>query len=206
MKRIVVFTGAGISKASGIPTFQDMEGVRDKLEINYFRENPAEVYKALFDMKYRIERAAPNPAHMAIAEYNLPVVTMNIDGLHLRAGSKQLVEIHGNLEHVICTKCKKEFEFQQAEKSIYCSSCNGLLRPDIVLYGEMIPKYLDAIELIESAEELLVVGTSFYTSTATELVSRAKWIGAKVKIINENAETEVPIYLREQLYLRKKRY
>ena len=88
MKIIVAFTGAGISKASGIPTFQDMDGIREKLSIDYFMSNTRDFYDVLLGMKKNIDKASPNPAHIAIAEYDLPVVTMNIDGLHKKAGSK----------------------------------------------------------------------------------------------------------------------
>jgi NAD-dependent deacetylase len=150
-------------------------------------------------MKEKIDAAAPNAAHKAIAEYGIPVVTMNIDGLHRRAGSKQLIEIHGNMETVFCMNCGEEYDFGYTRESLHCKDCNGLLKPNVVLYGEMIPKYHEAMNLIGSADELLVVGTSFYTSTSTDLVGRARWDGVRVKVINSNAEIEVPEYLRKVL-------
>lgn len=199
MKRIVAFTGAGISKASGIPTFQDMDGIREKLSIDYFMSNTRDFYDVLLGMKKNIDKASPNPAHIAIAEYDLPVVTMNIDGLHKKAGSKQVVEIHGNFDFVFCTRCNKHFDFSYVNKSLYCDECNGLLKPNIVLYGENIPRYFEAIDVITSADELLVVGTSFYTSTATMMVGAAQRAGLKVTTINKDAENEVPEYLRKIL-------
>jgi len=197
MKKIVAFTGAGISKASGVPTFQEMDGVREKLSIDYFLSNTEDFYNVLLGMKKSIIKAIPNPAHKAIAEYQVPVVTMNIDGLHKKAGSKQVVEVHGNLENIFCTKCGKEFNFLKTTDSIYCCQCNGLLKPNVVLYGEMIPKYDKAIDMIGSADELLVVGTSFYTSTSSHLVGMAERAGIKITTINMNAETEVPRFLRK---------
>jgi len=199
VKRIVAFTGAGISKASGIPTFQDMDGIREKLSIDYFMSNTRDFYDVLLGMKKNIDKASPNPAHIAIAEYDLPVVTMNIDGLHKKAGSKQVVEIHGNFDFVFCTRCNKHFDFSYVNKSLYCDECNGLLKPNIVLYGENIPRYFEAIDVITSADELLVVGTSFYTSTATMMVGAAQRAGLKVTTINKDAENEVPEYLRKIL-------
>lgn len=199
MKRIVAFTGAGISKASGIPTFQDMEGVREKLSIEYFMSNTEDFYNVLLGMKKNIDKASPNGAHKAIADYGIPVVTMNIDGLHKRAGSKQVVEVHGSLDYVFCTKCKERFDFSCIKDSLHCSKCSGLLKPDVVLYGEMIPKYYEAIDLIGSADELLVVGTSFYTSTSSIMVGAAERAGIKVMTINKDAETEVPKYLHNYL-------
>lgn len=199
MKRIVAFTGAGISKASGIPTFLDMDGVREKLSIEYYMSNTRDFYDVLLGMKKNIDKASPNPAHIAIAEYGIPVVTMNIDGLHKKAGSKQVVEVHGNFDYVFCTRCDKHFDFSYVNKSLHCDECGGLLKPNVVLYGENIPKYFEAIDVIGSADELLVVGTSFYTSTATMMVGAAQRAGIKVVTINKEAEYEVPRYLHKEL-------
>lgn len=196
MKRIVAFTGAGISKASGIPTFVEMDGVRDKLSIDYFMSDTEDFYNVLLGMKRNIDKASPNPAHTAIAEYGIPVVTMNIDGLHKRAGTRELVEIHGNFDYVSCMKCGSRFDFSVVNDALYCRECGGLLKPNIVLYGENIPRYFDAIDLIGSADELLVVGTSFYTSTASMMVGAAQRAGIKVVTINSNAEIEVLKYLK----------
>ncbi|MDD2481417.1 MAG: hypothetical protein PHC44_10630 [Lutispora sp.] len=199
MKKIVAFTGAGISKASGIPTFQEVDGIREKLSIEYFRSNTEDFYNVLWGMKKTVDKALPNAAHIAVADYNIPVVTMNIDGLHKRAGSKEVVEVHGNLDEVICTKCGRQFDFSYTNDSLYCNQCNGLLKPNVVLYGEMIPRYYDAIDIISSADELLVIGTSFYTSTSSDLVGIAERIGIKINVINKDAEYEVPKYLKKVL-------
>lgn len=82
MYDLVAITGAGISKASGIPTFEDMGDLRNKLTRSYFNSHPEEFYQGLLAMKETIDRAEPNPAHLALVEYNIPVITMNIDGLH----------------------------------------------------------------------------------------------------------------------------
>lgn len=197
MSKIVAFTGAGISKASGVPTFIELGDLRNKLSRDYFEDNTYDFYKLLAEMKKICDNAKPNPAHLALAQYNIPVITMNIDGLHQRAGSKDLIEIHGNLNNVICCNCKTSYEFRVIEDSIYCKLCNALLEPNVVLYGDSIPRYFDALELIGATEELLVVGTSFYTSTASDFVSIAKRAGIKVTIINDEAEIQVPIYLKQ---------
>lgn len=195
MKNLVAFTGAGISKASGIPTFVELGDLRTKLSREYFNAEPEEFYRLVGEMKRLCDDAQPNAAHIALAQYNIPVITMNIDGLHQRAGSKTLIEIHGNLNYVICNSCGKHYEFARALESIYCKGCKGLLEPNVVLYGDNIPRYFDAIDLIGSADELLVVGTSFYTSTASDMAGMAKRAGIKVHIINNDAETQVPEYL-----------
>lgn len=192
---LVALTGAGISKASGIPTFTEMGDLREKLSRTYFKNNPKDFYEILLRMKNLIDDAKPNPAHRALSKYDVPIVTMNIDGLHKKAGSKNVIEIHGNLEYVKCPCCNKLYDFNVVKDSIYCKSCNVLLEPNVVLYGDNIPLYFNAVNLIGSADELLVIGTSFYTSTALELSDRARYSGIKVTIINENAEVNVPKYL-----------
>ncbi|HHU28344.1 TPA: transcriptional regulator [bacterium] len=197
MKKIVAFTGAGISKPSGVPTFEELGDIRDKLSRDYFIEYPDEFYKILSSMKDIIDKVSPNPAHLALAKYKVPIITMNIDGLHKKAGSEDLIEIHGNLENVFCPKCKKVFDFNVVRKSIKCENCNIVLETNVVLYGDSIPRYEEAVKLISTADELLVVGTSFYTSTSSNMVHIAKLAGAKVTVINEKAEEKVPLYLNE---------
>lgn len=148
-------------------------------------------------MKDTIDKVSPNPAHLALAKYKVPIITMNIDGLHKKAGSEDLIEIHGNLENVFCPKCKKVFDFNVVRKSIKCENCNIVLETNVVLYGDSIPRYEEAVKLISTADELLVVGTSFYTSTSSNMVHIAKLAGAKVTVINEKAEEKVPLYLNE---------
>ncbi|SKC79408.1 SIR2 family NAD-dependent protein deacylase [Maledivibacter halophilus] len=195
MKKIVVFTGAGISKDSGIPTFVELGDLREKLSRSYFNNHPKKFYNILKEFSDRINAAHPNEAHNAIAKYDVPVITMNIDSLHKKAGSKKVLEIHGNLTYVSCHKCNKEYDFKQVYDSIYCPNCNEILQPNVVLYGDMIPGYMEAMDIIDSADVLLVVGTSFYTSTAGFMVEKARNSGVKVDLINENAKDMVPKYL-----------
>ena len=196
MKKIVAFTGAGISKASGIPTFEEMPGIRNYLTRDYFQAHPGEFYKNLWQFYLKIKEAEPNAAHLALAEHDIPVVTMNVDGLHRRAGTKELVEIHGNLEYVFCPGCglRKTFEF--IEKDINCPECGNVLQPNVILYGDIIKEFQTAIDILRGAEVLLVVGTSFYTSTASDFVNYARYRGMEVEIINENAEVRVGEFLR----------
>ncbi len=195
MLNIAALTGAGISKPSGIPTFEDLGDIRDKLSRDYFLANPESFYKILIDMKKLIDKANPNPAHMALAEHNIPTVTMNVDGMHKKAGTKDLIEIHGNLEHVFCKKCLNKYGLFEVSKTIYCPKCKGLLHPNVVLYGDGIPEYYIAADLIKKADELIVIGTSFSTSTASNLVGEAEMSGIKVTVINSDAEIKVPAYL-----------
>jgi NAD-dependent deacetylase len=136
---------------------------------------------------------------MALAERGIPVVTMNIDGLHCRAGTKELVEVHGNLHTVLCRRCGQTYPFMRVAEDIHCPECGKLLDPDVVLYGDMIERYPDAFAMVENCETLLVVGTSFYTSTASVCVSAARQAGAEVVLINDNAAARVPAVLQESL-------
>ncbi|SHK33510.1 SIR2 family NAD-dependent protein deacylase [Paramaledivibacter caminithermalis] len=199
MKKLVAFTGAGVSRDSGIPTFVELGDLREKLSRSYFNSYPMEFYNILKEFRKKIKEAKPNDAHRALAKYDVPIITMNIDSLHERAGSKKVLEIHGNLTYVFCPKCNKEYNFDTVYDSIYCSDCNEILQPNVVLYGDMIPGYMEAMDIIDSADVLLVIGTSFYTSTAGFIVERAKSQGVKVDIINENAMELVPKYLENLL-------
>lgn len=195
MKKLVVFTGAGISKDSGIPTFVELGDLREKLSRDYFNRYTNDFYNILKEFSNKIKAAKPNAAHKAIAKYNVPVITMNIDSLHNKAGSQNVLEIHGDITHVICSKCDKKYNFEQVYNSIYCPECDEILQPNVVLYGDMIPGYMEAMDIIDSTDVLLVVGTSFYTSTAGFMIERARNSGFKVDIINENAKELVPEYL-----------
>ena len=197
--RVVAFTGAGISQESGVPTFVEMGDIRDKLSREYFLAHPREFFDLLLRMKETVDGAEPNPAHKALAENNIPVVTMNIDGLHRRAGTGDLIELHGNLERVLCRMCGQAYPFAQIEKGIRCPDCQALLDPDVVLYGDLIEGYPEAFALLADCDTLLVVGTSFYTSTASVCVSAARDAGAEVVIINENAASRVPMFLRSSI-------
>ncbi|WP_432409315.1 SIR2 family NAD-dependent protein deacylase [Wukongibacter sp. M2B1] len=197
MKRLVAFTGAGISRDSGIPTFVELGDLREKLSRSYFNSYPEDFYNILKEFRGKIKAAEPNAAQRAIARFDIPVITMNIDSLHSKAGSEKVLEIHGNLTYVFCPQCNKEYDFDEVYNSIYCPDCDKILEPNVVLYGDMIPGYEEAMKIIDSADALLVVGTSFYTSTAGFVVERAKSIGLEVNIINEDAKVAVPEYIEE---------
>jgi NAD-dependent deacetylase len=197
MYRIVAFTGAGISKASGIPTFAEMGDLREKLSRDYFNRYTEDFYRILNQMRRTCDQAKPNPAHLAIARYDVPVVTMNIDGLHKRAGSTNIVEIHGCLDYLYCDCCQKRYSYDVLEESIYCKSCHEKLQPNVVLYGYNIPLYSEAAKLVTNTKELLVIGTSFYTSTSWIFTNMAEAKGAKITLINESAEIKVPEYLKQ---------
>ena len=199
MNRIVAFTGAGISKASGIPTFEELPGLRDCLTRDYFQRDPTGFYNNLCELYIGIQQVKPNPAHLALARLNIPVITMNIDGLHRRAGTEELIEVHGNLEWVVCPKCRNKESFEVIKKRIHCPKCNQVYETNVVLYGDELKEFPRAIQLVETADLLLVVGTSFYTSTAGYIVDYARSIGCEVEIINQSSESKVPEFLEESI-------
>lgn len=164
---IVAFTGAGISKDSGIPTFAEQGDLRTKLARSFKQAHPKEFDELMSTLVKTCAEAEPNAAHKALAEWNIPIITMNIDGLHTKAGSKNVLEVHGSINN-----------------------------PDsIVLYGDEAPNYDPAFRMVArltSNDTLLVIGTSFYTNFSEELVKWAEKLGISVVIINDNAAIKVP--------------
>ena len=151
-KRIVFFTGAGISAESGIPTFRGKDGIWNKLRpeelanFNAFMRNPQMVWEWYNHRKKIVHEAKPNAGHLAIAEMqnlfeDVTVVTQNIDNLHRRAGSKNIYELHGNIERNYCINCNtfynEELDFSGGVPKC---KCGGLIRPDVVWFGEFLPE------------------------------------------------------------------
>ncbi|MEF9917869.1 MAG: Sir2 family NAD-dependent protein deacetylase [Eubacterium sp.] len=195
---VVALTGAGVSKASGVPTFVEMGDLREKLSRDFYDAHPAEFFEVVLGMKDIADKAEPNPAHLALAKYHVPIITMNIDGLHHRAGSTEdeVIEIHGSMRKVFCDRCGAWFDFDVIRDSIYCPHCKDhILQPDIVLYGDNIPRLTAALKLVAKADQLVVIGTSFYTSTASYVTDEAKRWGIPVEIINDHSEEILPKYL-----------
>jgi len=197
MKQLLAFTGAGISRESGVPTFAEMGDVREKLSRSFFLSNPCAFYSLTAEMCRTALNAEPNDAHIALAQWGTPIITMNIDGLHSRAGSREIIEIHGNMSEVHCPDCSSRYPFLQAEKNFRCPVCGQILEHDIVLYGDSLPHFDEAAALVAASDALLVVGTSFSTSTADYIVSMAHRHGLPVTLINDRAAERVRAFLNE---------
>lgn len=178
---VIFFTGAGISVDSGIPTFQEQPGIRDKLSRDFVNENPEEYKNTIKRMFSLCENAKPNAAHIAIAESGFPVITMNIDRLHIKAGSTEVLEIHGALP-----------DKEELEDELFVLNYNG-----IVLYGDLAPKYEIATKMVNSLEYgnsyFIIVGSSFYTGISMELYQIAKRRHAIIETINDHASERVPM-------------
>ena len=200
---IVFLGGASVSTESGIAGFRGKNGLysmRKKLPPGVTPEYLLSNTCLYFDTELFLENyrknlncsdAQPNAAHRFLKELEdagklRAIVTQNIDGLHQKAGSKNVFEIHGTIWRNYCKGCKKEYPptyLFDTEGVPYCS-CGGLIRPDVVLYGEMLPQaYYDAAEVITEAEVLIVAGTSLQVSTAGTLVEEFK--GKHLVILND---------------------
>lgn len=191
-QNIIFFTGAGISVDSGIPTFQEQPRIRDKLTRDFANEHPEEYRDTIRQMLNSCERAKPNVAHIAIAEGGFPVITMNVDRLHTKAGSKNVIEVHG----VLPTR-------KELEEELFPLTYDG-----IVLYGDLAPKYDDAIKMVKQLEYdnsyFIIVGTSFYTKISEQLYRIAKQRRAKIEIINDDASQRVPAICKNMILRKNK--
>lgn len=199
-RRVAVLTGAGISAESGIPTFRDPDGLWQQFKpeelanVRAFLRNPSLV-QAWYAHRRRVaQETAPNPAHYALADLEALVpefllVTQNVDNLHRRAGSRHLAELHGNITRSYCIDCKHpadDLAPDSADEPAHCTACGGLLRPDVVWFGEWLPEdVMDrAAEAARRAEVFLSVGTSAVVYPAAGLPLRAAEHGAYVAEIN----------------------
>jgi NAD-dependent deacetylase len=204
-ERVLVSSGAGMSKESGIPTFRDaMEGLWANFDPQAlateagFRADPRRVWSWYAWRRERVGDARPNPGHVALAEMEplipeLVVVTQNVDGLHREAGSSDVVELHGNIRRVKCLDHGHAYDgplppFTEGEEQDPppCPVCGSPLRPDVVWFGEMLPA--DAVErawkLAEHCHALLLIGTSGTVWPAAELPLVARRHGGLVIEIN----------------------
>ncbi len=174
-RRPVAITGAGVSAESGVPTFRGGDGLWKRYRPEQlatpeaFMRNPELVWEWYNWRRERIARARPNPAHRWLARYErlrhgFVLVTQNVDGLHRLAGSRNVVEVHGNLWTVRCTQCRFETEDRRVPLPVppRCPECGNLMRPGVVWFGEPLPEdaLASAVEAVRSADLLLVLGTS----------------------------------------------
>jgi NAD-dependent deacetylase len=199
--KVVAFTGAGISVESGIPPFRGENGLwnrynPDYFHINYFMLHPEKSWELIKKLFYEFYgKVKPNAAHRALAlmeQHGMlhSVITQNIDNLHQEAGSRMVLDFHGNLKSFICMNCFKKSRFKDINLDKLppvCPTCQGILKPDIVFFGEQIPP-LVKIESFKEAEEanvLLVIGTTGEVMPASMIVSHAKENGADIIEVNK---------------------
>lgn len=193
-RKITVLTGAGVSAESGISTFRDSDGlwenhnVEDVASIEGWYRNPSLVLDFYNERRRQLKDVRPNPAHYAIAsledEYEVTVITQNVDNLHERAGSTKVIHLHGELTKVRPENCccdrdgySEETVFDIGAEDIHLGDLapNGAqLRPHIVWFGEAVPKIDSAIDAVEAADILLIVGTSLQVYPAAGLYRYAR--------------------------------
>jgi NAD-dependent deacetylase len=199
-KRVAAFTGAGISVESGIPPFRGSGGLWNRydpaiLEIGHFKRNPKASWTLLKEVFYDgFAEATPNAAHQALAAMEKAhhletIITQNIDNLHQRAGSRKVYEFHGTLRTLICLGCSKEYSAAEVDLNFLppeCRLCGGLLKPDVVLFGEPIPEPANSQSFFEAeiADVLLVIGTSGEVAPASMIPYIAKGHDATIIEIN----------------------
>ena len=200
---VVFFGGAGVSTESGIPDFRSEDGLyrrfigispEEILSREFFDAHPADFFD-FYRTKILALDAVPNAAHFALADMEkkgklLGVVTQNIDGLHQNAGSRRVAELHGSVHRNRCLVCGRRFDarFIEASEGVPTCPCGGIVKPEVVLYGESLPD--QAIELslgwITAADLILVAGTSLTVYPAAGLL-RYRKKGSRLALINRDA-------------------
>ena len=216
-RRIVFFGGAGVSTESGIPDFRSVDGLYHQkfdyppetiLSHSFFRSHPEEFYR-FYKEKMLVLDVEPNRAHKALAALEQQgklsaVVTQNIDGLHQKAGSKQVFELHGSIHRNYCQKCRKFYgpEFIQQSVGIPRCSCGGTVKPDVVLYEESLDDrcIMGAVRAIAEADLLIVGGTSLTVYPAAGLIRYYR--GSRLVLINRDEtpyDDEASLVFRESI-------
>lgn len=199
-KTVAAFTGAGISAESGVPTFRGEEGLWKKFKpeelanLDAFIKNPELVWEWYKYRKQIIAKIKPNPGHIALAEMenmfeHFTVITQNVDNLHRKAGSKNIFELHGNIERNYCIECRKDVPDEiilNTPEVPRCNVCSGLIRPDVVWFGEYLPadQWDGSEKAALSAEVFFSIGTSGIVYPAALLPQMAKRNGAYLVEIN----------------------
>ncbi|MCE4623566.1 MAG: NAD-dependent deacylase [Caldisphaeraceae archaeon] len=199
----VALTGAGISTASGIPDFRGPSGIWKTFDpslfhISYFMKDPMSSWKLFVEKMYdTIKKAKPNISHYALSRLEemgviKGVITQNIDDLHRKANTKEVIELHGNINFSICTQCGRRFNIEESIKEVranrvpLCPYCGGLIKPDVVFFGEPLndETLRRAYDFASKSDLFLVLGSSLSVSPANQLPIVAKSNGAKLIIIN----------------------
>jgi NAD-dependent deacetylase len=196
----VALTGAGVSTESGIPDFRSADGIWSTYDpyevgsIDAFRRDPARVWEFYGLRLGVLADAKPNDAHHALARLEAAglldaVITQNVDRLHLAAGSREVVEVHGSIERAECLACGTEVaDVRRLLPIPRCPRCGAVLKPGVVMFGELLPDatMARAIELVRAAALLLVVGTSLEVWPAAGLPEETLARGGKLAIVNRD--------------------
>lgn len=215
--RLVALTGAGVSQESGLRTFRDAQNglwsqykPEDLASPQAFARDPKLVWDWYAYRREAVKSVRPNPGHYALVELEKSVpefqlVTQNVDGLHRMAGNQHVLELHGNIQRVRCSECSTFAELwgDDSESVPRCAECDGLLRPDVVWFGEALPRdQLEAaVEASRSCEIFFSIGTSGVVQPAASLAYAARNNGAVVVEINMES---TPLTPKANYFLRGK--
>lgn len=217
--RCTAFTGAGISVESGIPPFRGENGLWNKydpqiFDISYFHSNTRHSWQVLRDIFYELfGRIQPNTAHYALAELEANrmlkggVITQNVDHLHFDAGSRTVHEFHGTLKTLVCLKCRARYPVPEIDLNALpplCRKCSGILKPDVVFFGEAIPEpaRTDSFNEADKSDCFIIIGSTGTVMPANMIPTAAKSRGAKIIEINpvesEYTRTITDIFLKDK--------
>ncbi|KOH43229.1 SIR2 family NAD-dependent protein deacylase [Sunxiuqinia dokdonensis] len=211
-KKLVVLTGAGISQESGIRTFRDMGGLWEEYDITEvatpeaWERNPELVMKFYNDRRKQLYECEPNAGHLGLAElendFDVQIITQNVDDLHERAGSSKVLHLHGELKKVRSTKYEELVYDLEGWELKFGDRCEKgyQLRPHIVWFGEMVPAMEEAVPLVEQADIFVVVGTSLNVYPAAGLLHYTR---DDVPLFVVDPERP-PVYLRKVTFIEEK--
>ncbi len=206
-KHAVVLTGAGISTLSGIPDFRGVDGLYKRKDIDagklfdldYFLRDQTYYYSHSKDFLYNLEEKEPNIVHTALADLERKgilhaVITQNIDLLHQKAGSRNVLELHGSPLVHRCLSCGRTWDFDDIAKTVrsggipVCDSCHGIVKPDIVFFGESLPELTlaEAEKEAKAADLMLVLGTSLTVYPAAAIPEITLQHGGNIAIVNRD--------------------
>jgi NAD-dependent deacetylase len=200
-ERVALLTGAGVSAESGVPTFRDADGLWEGHAIEEvatpeaFARQPELVWRFYNQRRANVATVRPNPGHLALAELErrfgdgrFTLITQNVDGLHQEAGSRRVLELHGNIRWTRCSACggREHRGTEPLGDLPRCGECQGLLRPDIVWFGEQLPEaaYEQAVSAALACQAFLTVGTSAVVHPAAGLITLARQGGATTIEVN----------------------
>jgi NAD-dependent deacetylase len=205
---VVALTGAGVSTASGIPDFRGEDGLWNRYDpgdfhIRRFESDPADFWEQQLVLHADVFESVdpePNAAHEALADLEAAghidrVVTQNVDGLHAAAGSEDVIRLHGTTERVVCQHCRQRYDADPVRERAAagelpprCDACDGVLKPDTVLFGEQLPEHalMRAHALAQNADAFLAVGSSLTVEPAASLPEAAHTRGASLFVVNHD--------------------
>lgn len=213
----IALTGAGISTDSGIPDFRSPNGIWNtnpelQTDLASFKMNPEKFFELGKKLYPALKNAHPNTGHetlkkmedMGVLQY---VITQNIDGLHQKAGSKNVIELHGTYRTSTCLTCGKKFDtdqFMPLSSIPRCPQCSGIVKPDVIMFGESLPQkaFSKAVSLSQNADVMMVVGSRLQVYPASHLVVMTKHSNGHIIIINNTKtalDNTADIVLHEQI-------